>query len=75
MYGKSHRQHYLTLPDKTSRSFELIHIDLWGPAPQISNNGKKYYMSIIDDFRRYTSIFPLSDKAQTTIPLANLKSY
>lgn len=54
------------MPDKIRKPFELMHTDIWGPAPLISRDGYKYYISIVDDFTRYTWIFLLNDKAQTT---------
>ena len=43
---------------------ELIHTDLWGPSPTISRNGYKYYISFIDDYSRYTWIYPLKLKSE-----------
>lgn len=64
MYGKSHKQHFKSIPDKTSKPLELIHSDLWGPAPLNSTNGYRYYISMVDDFTRYTWIYPLYNKSQ-----------
>jgi hypothetical protein len=34
-------------------SLEIIHSDVWGPAP-IYIGGYKYYISLIDDFMKFT---------------------
>lgn len=36
----------------TSRSLELLHIDLFGPTRTTSINGKKYRLVIVDDYIR-----------------------
>lgn len=43
--------------------FAVIHSDVWGPAPCISIEGYRYYVSFIDECTRYTWIFPIINKA------------
>ena len=38
----------------SSNPLEKIHCDLWGPAPNNSTQGYKYYVVFIDDYTRYT---------------------
>ena len=38
----------------TSKAFELVHIDLFGPTTYTSIGGNKYGFVIMDDFTRYT---------------------
>ncbi|KAK9224840.1 hypothetical protein WN943_009878 [Citrus x changshan-huyou] len=63
-YGKVHKLHFKTTANKTASPLELIHTNLWGPAPITSLNGYKYYISFIDDYSRYTWIYPLKTKSQ-----------
>ncbi|KAH9785453.1 retrovirus-related pol polyprotein from transposon RE1 [Citrus sinensis] len=63
-YGKVHKLHFKTTANKTASPLELIHTDLWGPAPITFLNGYKYYISFIDDYSRYTWIYHLKTKSQ-----------
>ena len=49
----------------SSKAFELMHMDLFGPTTYTSNGGNKYGFVIVDDFTRYTWVFFLSDKSET----------
>lgn len=63
-YGKVHKLHLGPTEIKTSSLLELIHTNLWGPASITSLNGYKYYISFIDDYSRYTWVYPLKTKSQ-----------
>jgi hypothetical protein len=49
----------------TTRPFELIHMDLFGPTTYKSLGGNFYCLVIVDDFSRYTWTFFLEDKCKT----------
>lgn len=40
-----------------------MHSDVWGPTPQMSIEGYRYYVSFIDECTRYTWICPIINKA------------
>lgn len=42
---------------------ELIVLDIWGPAPLVSNSGHIYYIIFMDVFSRYLWVFPLAKKS------------
>ena len=46
----------------SSKSFELIHSDLWGPAPVDSYDGYKYFVLFIDDKSHATWLYLLKSK-------------
>nr|XP_025883705.1 uncharacterized protein LOC112940164 [Solanum lycopersicum] len=50
----------------SSRTLELLHMDLCGPLKVQSRNGKKYILVIVDDYSRYTWTRFLRSKADTT---------
>jgi hypothetical protein len=41
----------------TTRPFEMLHIDLFGPVAYISIDSNKYGLVIIDDYSRFTWVF------------------
>jgi transposase InsO family protein len=47
----------------TSKPFELLHMDLFGPTTYTSIGGNKYGFVIVYDFTRYTWVFFLVDKS------------
>jgi transposase InsO family protein len=47
----------------TSKAFELLYMDLFGPTTYTSIGGNKYEFIIVDDFTRYTWVFFLIDKS------------
>jgi hypothetical protein len=47
----------------TSKPFELLHMDLFGPTTYTSIGENKYGFMIVDDFTRYTCVFFLVDKS------------
>jgi histone deacetylase 1/2 len=61
--GKSHKL-YAPLSNTTyTKPFEVIHADLWGPAPFVSHNGYNYYISFVDTYTKYTWIYFLVQKS------------
>lgn len=42
------RQNFCYVP------FELVHIDLWGPFSELTQEGYKYFLTIVNDHTRVT---------------------
>jgi hypothetical protein len=59
--AKSHQLLYGNSPSRSSVPPKLVFSDVWGPAPT-SVGGKKYYVSFIDDFSKFTWIYLLKFK-------------
>lgn len=60
--AKSHRLPY-PKSSVSSVPLELIFSDVWGPAPD-SFGGRKYYVSFINDFSKFTWIYLLKKKSE-----------
>jgi hypothetical protein len=60
------KSHQLPYPQSTSVSnhpLELVFSDVWGPAPE-SVGHYKYYVSFVDDYSKFTSIYLLKYKSE-----------
>ncbi|KAE8723908.1 hypothetical protein F3Y22_tig00011547pilonHSYRG00026 [Hibiscus syriacus] len=63
--GKSHRLPFLQSNTVYSRLFELVEIDVWGPA-SIKSGGWQYYVSFIDMFSRNVWVYLMRNKSDIT---------
>jgi transposase InsO family protein len=45
--------------------FDLIHCDIWGPYFVSSQTGHHYFLTIVDDYSRYTWIHLMKSKDHT----------
>ncbi|KAJ9536128.1 hypothetical protein OSB04_un000705 [Centaurea solstitialis] len=62
--GKHHALPF-ELNDYTSVSaFDLIHSDVWGPAPHPSMGGHRYFVIFIDDHTRFTWIYLIKHRSE-----------
>lgn len=50
----------------TTRPLALLHSDVWGPSPLVSVSGFRYYINFVDDFNKFTWIFPLVHKSDVS---------
>jgi Reverse transcriptase (RNA-dependent DNA polymerase)/Integrase core domain len=60
--AKHTRLPFCNLNSKSNKIFELVHSDVWGPAPLVSHNGFKYFVIFIDDFSKNTWIYLMKNK-------------
>ncbi|CAI7928696.1 unnamed protein product [Closterium sp. NIES-54] len=48
----------------TTAPLQTLHMDVWGPA-RVSGQGRGiYFLLVVDDYTRYTMVFPLPSKGQ-----------
>ena len=63
--GKHHRSSY---PSRTGppthHPFDLVHCDVWGPAPHPSPTDGKYYMVFVDDYTRASWTYILKSRKE-----------
>ena len=51
---------------------DLIHTDICGPMQAVTPGNKRYFMTMIDDYSRYTKVFLLNQKSEV---MAKIKEY
>ncbi|CAI7828199.1 unnamed protein product [Closterium sp. NIES-53] len=48
----------------TTAPLQNLHMDVWGPV-RVSGQGREcYFLLVVDDYTRYTTVFPLSSKGE-----------
>ncbi|CAI7773201.1 unnamed protein product, partial [Closterium sp. NIES-54] len=48
----------------TTAPLQTLHMDVWGPARVSGQSRERYFLLIVDDYTRYTTVFPLRSKGQ-----------
>ena len=73
-FGKQH-QHLFPKERNVSKGLlDVVHSDVWGPAQTATFGGCRYYVTFIDDFSRYTWIFPMRMKREVFTNFQKFKS-
>lgn len=75
MAAKSHKLQFPKSETFSTVPFQLLHMDVWGPSPIPSHKGYRYYLLIVDDFSRFTWLFPLHYKSEVKHVVAQFKAY
>jgi len=70
-FVKQKRLLFLLSASKSKICFDFIHVDVWGPYSSSSIHGHKYFLTIVDDYSRYTWVFPLKQKSKVVKILEN----
>ncbi|CAI5959635.1 unnamed protein product [Closterium sp. NIES-64] len=48
----------------TTAPLQTLHMDVWGPARVRSQGQERYFLIVVDDYSRYTTVFPLRAKGE-----------
>ncbi|KAJ9560393.1 hypothetical protein OSB04_005553 [Centaurea solstitialis] len=62
--GKHHALPFETNESKSICPFDLIHSDVWGPAPHPSMGGARYFVIFVDDHTRFTWIYLMKHRSE-----------
>ncbi|CAI5511405.1 unnamed protein product [Closterium sp. Naga37s-1] len=48
----------------TTAPLQTLHMDVWGPARVRGQGHERYFLIVVDDYSRYTTVFPLRTKGE-----------
>ncbi|CAI7916018.1 unnamed protein product [Closterium sp. NIES-54] len=48
----------------TEAPLQTLHMDVWGPARVCGQGHERYFLLVVDDYSRYTTVFPLRSKGE-----------
>ncbi|CAI5474025.1 unnamed protein product [Closterium sp. Yama58-4] len=48
----------------TEAPLQTLHLDVWGPARVQGQGRERYFLLVVDDYTRHTTVFPLRSKGQ-----------
>ncbi|CAI7807763.1 unnamed protein product [Closterium sp. NIES-54] len=55
--------HSSSFPPMTT-PLQTLHMDVWGPARVSGQGRERYFLLVVDDYTRYTTVFPLHSKGE-----------
>ncbi|CAI7893212.1 unnamed protein product, partial [Closterium sp. NIES-53] len=50
----------------TEAPLQTLHMDVWGPTRVRGQGHERYFLLVVDDYSRYTTVFPLRSKGDIT---------
>ncbi|CAI7912115.1 unnamed protein product [Closterium sp. NIES-54] len=53
-------------PRSREAPLQTLHMDVWGPARVRGQGHERYFLLVVDDYSRYTTVFPLRSKDEVT---------
>jgi len=74
-YAKQHGLVFHNSDSITQDSFDLVHVDIWGPFGVTSIRGYRYFLTVVDDHSRHTWIFLMKNKGETRSSIDSFVPY
>ncbi|CAI7784022.1 unnamed protein product [Closterium sp. NIES-53] len=50
----------------TTAPLQTLHMDVWGPSRVSGTDQERYFLLVVDEYSRYTTVFPLRNKVDVT---------
>ncbi|PKU70162.1 Retrovirus-related Pol polyprotein from transposon TNT 1-94 [Dendrobium catenatum] len=72
--SKGHKLIFSHTASRSLTPLQLIHTDVWGPSPVSSHQGFLYYVAFIDDFSKFTWVFPIHNKSDVFFQFVQFKT-
>ncbi|CAI7773554.1 unnamed protein product, partial [Closterium sp. NIES-53] len=60
--GRQHAAPHSSSFPPTEAPLQTLHLDVWGPARVRGQGLERYFLLVVDDYTRYTTVFPLQRK-------------
>ncbi|CAI7795757.1 unnamed protein product, partial [Closterium sp. NIES-53] len=57
--GRQRAALHSSLFPSTTAPLQTLHMDVWGPARGSGQGRERYFLLVVDDYTRYTTVFPL----------------
>ena len=70
-----HSREPLTQTDTPTGSFDTVEVDTCGPAPCISENGNRYFLTFQCNLTKFVDAVPIPDKSAPTVARALVHSF
>jgi hypothetical protein len=70
-FARQRKLSFTSSINKALKPFELVHFDIWGPLAIKSVNGYSYFLTVVDDYSRFTWIILMKSKAETRQHIMN----
>ncbi|CAI7881537.1 unnamed protein product [Closterium sp. NIES-53] len=64
--GRQHAAPHSSEFPPTEAPLQTLHMDVWGPARVRGQGHERYFLLVVDDYSRYTTVFPLCSKGEVT---------
>ena len=74
-FAKQRKLPHPTSSTKSNHIFDILHADIWGPYSHTSILGHKYFLTLVDDFSRFTWVILMKSKAETRKHLTNFLAF
>ncbi|CAI7835044.1 unnamed protein product [Closterium sp. NIES-53] len=67
--GRQRAAPHSSLFPLTTAPLQTLHMDVWGPARVSGQSRERYFLLVVDDYTRYTTVFPLRSKGEVSAVL------
>ena len=64
IYVKQHRIKFASSTKRSEGILELVHSDVWGPAPVSARGGARYFVTFIDNFSKRVWVYLIREKSE-----------
>lgn len=75
IFGKQHRKPFEKRKDKTKRPLDLIHTDVCGPINPVSYDGKRFFVTFIDDYSGFCHAYLMSSVTEVLSKFKEFSNY